>query len=132
MKLKRLIRTHLVIVLLCAMAIGFGLPRDAKAAICFYKGYVTQVAQLGTSVAFFLREKPIDAGMYVGGIPAAFLNTAPGLGMLNTLRSAYQNNTQVGIQTTTPAATCPTPNLSIPGWYPAGDLIGIWPPSLIP
>jgi predicted ATPase len=132
MKLKRFFRTHLVIVLLCAMVISFGLPRDAKAADCFYKGYVVQVVQFGPSAVFFLREKPIDAGMFIVGIPAAVLNTAPGLGMLNTLRSAYQNNTQVGIQTTTPAATCPTPNLSIPGWYPVGDLIGMWPPPLIP
>jgi hypothetical protein len=132
MKLKRFFRTHLVIVLLCAMVISFGLPRDAKAAICFYKGYVTQVAQIGTPAVFFLREKPIDAGIYAVNITSALLNTAPGLGMLNTLRSAYQNNTQVGIQTNTITGTCPAPNLSIPGWYLAGDILAIWPPSLIP
>jgi hypothetical protein len=130
MKLYRLFRTHLIIVLLGCMVIGFGLPRDANAVICNFKGYVVQMIQnTGPTATVWFREKPIDAGQYIGGIGNT---TAQGLGMVNTLRSAYQNSTQVGIQTNYPAVSCPTPDLSMPGWASFGTIIGIWPSSLLP
>jgi hypothetical protein len=128
MKLKRFFRTHLVIVLLCAMVISFGLPNDSEAGNCFIEGYVVQMVHVGGSVAgFFFREKPIDAGMWTVLIGSGPPNMPEEVAMYNTVRSAYQNNTKMGIITTI-AGTCPTPNLSMPGETYAGYLTVFVPP----
>lgn len=132
MKIKRLFRKHLVIVLLCGMVIGFGLPRNAKAiVICYHKGYVTQLIQFGTTGSIRFREKPIDAGMYLADVGVGVMDLPAENTMFINLRSAHQNNTKVGMLIVTPGA-CPVPNLSLPGQTNTGQIIALFPPPLIP
>jgi hypothetical protein len=129
MKLKRLFRTHLIIVLLCCMVIGLGLPNDSEAGSCFIEGYVVQMIHVGgTASLFFFREKPIDAGMWGVTIGLGPPDFPEEVAVYNLIRSAYQNNTKLAIVTTTIGA-CPTPNLSIPGLANAGTLFALLPPS---
>jgi hypothetical protein len=126
MKLKRSLGTFLIIVLLFSLVIGFGLPRDVKADSCYYEGYVVQVTQYGSSFGgFFLREKPIDAGMYGAPIGDGFMNNDYEYLMFNNLRSARQNNTKVRLRIMTPGA-CPAADLSLPGvTFTGGTLVAV-------
>jgi hypothetical protein len=127
--MKKLLRTHLIIVLLGCMVIGLGLPNDSEAGNCVIEGYVVQMLHIGGSAsAFLFREKPIDAGMWAVTIGSGAPNMPEEVAMYNTIRSAYQNNTKLAILTTLPGV-CPTPNLSMPGATPAGALIWLAPPS---
>ena len=127
--MKKLFRTHLVIILLGCMIIGLGLPNDSEADNCIIEGYVVQMLHIGgVSSAFLLREKPIDAGMWGVIIGSGSPNMPEEVAMYNTIRSAYQNNTKLAILTTLPGA-CPTPNLSMPGATNAGTLMWLGPPS---
>jgi hypothetical protein len=129
MRLKRLFRTHLIIVLLGCMVIGLGLPNDSEAGNCAIEGYVVQMLHIGGGLSgFWFREKPIDAGMWAVVIGSGAPNMPEEVAMYNTIRSAYQNNTKLLILTTIPGV-CPTPNLSVPGSTSAGDLIWLAPPS---
>jgi hypothetical protein len=129
MKLKKLFRTHLVIVLLGCMVIGLGLPNDSEAGNCLIEGYVVQMLHFGGAASgFWFREKPIDAGMWVVTIGSGAPNMPEEVAMYNLIRSAYQNNTKLLIVTTLPGV-CPTPNLSMPGQTNAGTLTVLAPPS---
>jgi hypothetical protein len=133
MKIKKLFRKHLVIVLLCGMVIGFGLPRNAKAVVlCNYKGYVVQLIQFGSGAGVRFREKPIDAGMYLADVGIASMDLPWENTVYNSLRSAHQNNTKVGLIIQNPGVACPVPDLSLPGQTFLGDIIGMIPPSEIP
>jgi hypothetical protein len=129
MKLKKLFRTHLIIVLLCCMVIGLGLPNDSEAGNCAIEGYVVQMLHYGGILSgFWFREKPIDAGMWTVLIGSGPPNEPEEVAMYNTVRSAYQNNTKLAILTNI-AGACPTPNLSMPGSTSAGTLWTLVPPS---
>lgn len=131
MKINRVFRTYLVIALLSGLVVGFGLPRDANAAFCFFKGYVAEmIYSTGPSVIVYLREKPIDVGYYRGTIS---ISTPGGEIMANKLRSAHQNNTKVGLwNDVSGATTCPDPDFSTPGETSFGSILQLGPPSRVP
>jgi hypothetical protein len=129
MKLKRLFRTHLIIVLLGCMVIGLGLPNDSEADLCSMEGYAVRWVHFGgIGLTFLFREKPIDAGMWFVSIGIGPPDTPEEVAVYNTIRSAYQNNTKLAIVTTI-AGVCPTPDLSMPGAYPVGTLVALGPAS---